>query len=135
LSHFDGLSQAKELSLFLKHQHIGEAMRLPIRPCHGPDCPSVLPERLRVDVDLSLQKPYLARVINDRGDAVATARFDPQGQYLLQFYADQQYSYKSSIDSPAFSARQYFLELWAPPGSKSGQTLTGLIDVRSVVEP
>lgn len=135
LSHFDGLSQAKELSLFLKHQNIGEAMRLPIRPCHGPDCPSVLPERLRVDVDLSLQKPYLARVINDRGDAVATARFDPQGQYLLQFYADQQYSYKSSIDSPAFSARQYFLELWAPPGSQSGQTLTGLIDVRSVVEP
>jgi len=129
---FEGLSGAAEISLFLNHENVAVPIRIPIYPCSSADCPDVLGEGFRTEVTMSLTMEYQVRIVDDRG----YVRSGPEAAavdvpFTLGFAVDQEYFYLGGSQGP-FQGRQYFVEMFAPPGSIDGQTLEGLMDVESI---
>ena len=126
---YDGMRHSGSRSLWMIHQDIGSAMRLPIFPCGMDSCPEALPEDFAVDVTLATSPKYLARIVDDLGRVVARRDPGPGAAAALHFSVGQDYLYKGGLNSPWFQGRRYFLELMAPAGSQSGQTMSGTIQV------
>jgi hypothetical protein len=128
---FDGLSGAQELALFLRHGNIGFPIRIPIFPCTDGNCPNTLAEGFRTEITLTLKMGYQVRVVDDRGYVRAhPQQADPDVAFTIGFDADQEYFYQAGSFGP-FKGRQYFLEMFAPPGSSDGQDLESSIIVES----
>ncbi len=126
-----GLSQAEEVFFTFVHFDLERALAIPILPCALFDCPDRIGEGFETRVTLDLARPYIARVVDDRGYVVAQLFETGAGPVTMSFLVDPQYHYRSVAGASPLQARSYRLELIAPPNSTPGQELDGSLLVES----
>lgn len=91
----------------------------PILPCNPSEtCPNWLGPKLETVIQVATTPALEPRVIDDRGRVVAKATFNASGNYTLTFEPDQDFFYRDSLHGEEFRGREYFLQLWSPPGAE-----------------
>lgn len=144
LDYFDGMRQLLEISILFEYGNPNEFARFPVFPCTAADtCPDWLRPGFETRVDVRTEPALMPRIVDDEGTVLASASFDPSGQYTLRFRPDAEYAYKSPatelvpFDDEAaldtYEGRKYFLELVPEEGTEPG-SVSGEVDVHSIPE-
>ncbi len=102
-----------------------EAVRIPIEPCFGGDCPPWLDQGSLLEIEFQLPFETEVRIVDERGFVAAKGGLAAEGILRLSLEPSSRYQAPESIggSGEVTTERRYFLEIETPDGVGRGEEI------------